>query len=264
MRRNLAAARLAILSQLEYRVNFIVDALLQPVLTASIEAMLWSAIIAGLAGNTLGGFGREYYLGYALWANFLGRITTNWMYEFNMHNDIESGQVNAILMRPISFYGYFLSQFMGYKLFVALVSFFIPVVACWILGANMHIERLPMVFLIVTYYLVFVHTLSFCVACMTFFINRASSLTGIKNMAMWIFAGELIPLDLYPEPLKSWLICLPFSAGVYIPVGYITGRFGIDVVWQSFLSITVGIAVVGVLAQFMWRRGLQAYTGTGA
>ena len=244
--------------------NFIVDALVQPVITASIEAMLWSAIIAGIAGQTLGGFGREYYLGYALWANFLGRVTTNWMYEFNMHSDIETGQINSILMRPISFYGYYLAQFMGYKVFVAACSFMIPITACWMIGASMNVARLPLVLLLVIYFLVFVHTLSFCVACMTFFINRASSLTGIKNITMWILAGELIPLDLYPEPFRSWLIYLPFSAGVYIPVGYITGRFGSEVVWQSFASVTVGLVVVGALAKIMWRRGLQAYTGTGA
>jgi len=264
LRRNLAAARLAILNQLEYRANFLIDAVVQPVLTAGIEAMLWSAIIAGVAGNTLGGFGREYYLGYALWANFLGRITTNWMYEFTMQADIEHGSVNALLVRPMGFYEYYLSQFMGYKMFCALVSLAIPIVACWTFGASMHIERLPLVLLLTAYYLVFVHTVSFCVACMTFYISRASSLTGIKNMALWIFAGELIPLDLYPEPLKSIMIQLPFAAGVFVPVGYITGRFGIDGVMQSFVSITWGLVVVGALAMFLWRRGLRSYTGTGA
>lgn len=226
--------------------------------------MLWSAIISSVQGNTLGGFGREYYLGYALWANFIGRVTTNWMYEFTMHGDIESGGVNAILVRPIGFYEYYLAQFMGYKMTTALLSFMIPIITCWIFGGAMHVERLPLVFVLVAYYLVFVHTVSFCVACMTFFMTRASSLTGIKNMATWILAGEMIPLDLYPEPLKSMLIHSPFAAGVFVPVGYITGRFGIEGIWNSFFSITVGIAVAGVCAMFLWRRGLRAYTGTGA
>lgn len=264
MRRNLAAARLAIQSQLEYRANFLVDAVVQPVITASIEAMLWSAIIASVAGNTLGGFGREYYLAYALWANFLGRVTTNWMYEFNMHSDIETGSVNTLLMRPIGYFEYYLSQFMGYKLFIAAVSFGIPIFTCWLFGAGLHAERLPLAMLLVAYYLIFVHTVSFCVACMTFFISRASSLTGIKNITIWILAGEMIPLDLYPEPFKSLLIYLPFSAGVFVPVGYITGRFGIEGVLQSFVSITLGLMVAGLFAMWLWRRGLRAYTGTGA
>lgn len=263
MRRNLAAARLAIQSQLEYRTNFVIDALVQPIITASIEAMVWSFILVSV-GGTLGGFDRAHYLGYALWANFLGRVTANWMYEFTMLEEIESGRINSILVRPISFYEFFLSQFLGYKLMIAGLSFMIPAVACYLTGAVMHVERLPLVMILIVYYLVFVHTLSFCVACMAFFMNRATSFTGVKNIALWVLAGELIPLDLYPEPLKSWLIHSPFATGVYIPVGYITGRFGTELVLQSFVSITLGLAVAGLLAWTLWRRGLRAYTGTGA
>ena len=84
MRKNLAAARLAILSQLEYRINYLIDAIVQPVLSSAIEVILWMALLTGMGMNTLGGFGREYYLAYALWDTFVGRITANWMYDLIM------------------------------------------------------------------------------------------------------------------------------------------------------------------------------------
>ncbi len=264
MRRNLAAARLAVLSQLEYRVNFLVDAVIQPVLASGVEVLMWSVIMAGLATDTLGGFGKEYYLAYALWANFVGRVTTNWMYEFTMLDEIETGKVNAVLVRPISYYEFFLSQFLGYKLVIGLISFSFPALACYLMGASLHYERIPLMILFCAYYLIFVHTVSFCVACLAFFMNRASSFTGIKNMAIWVLAGEMIPLDLYPEPFKNFMIHSPFASGVYVPVGFITGRFGYEFLWQSLISVTIGIVVFGLLARFLWRRGLLAYTGTGA
>jgi ABC-2 type transport system permease protein len=264
LRRNLAAGRVAILSQLEYRTNFLIDALIQPILTAAIEVVLWMSIISAMGGATLGGFGREYYLSYALWANFLGRVTSNWMYEFTMLDDIDSGRVNTILVRPISFYEFFLFQFMSYKLFVAAISFIFPIIVCKLAGGTMFLERLPLVILSVTYYLIFVHTLSFCVASCAFFINRASSFTMIKNIAMWTLAGELVPLDLFPEPIRTWMINAPFASGVYIPVGYLTGRFDSSVIMHSFISVTIGIVVAGALAAVLWRQGLKSYTGTGA
>ncbi|MBX3020920.1 MAG: ABC transporter permease [Bdellovibrionales bacterium] len=264
LRRNLAAARLAVLSQLEYRINFLIDAVLQPVISSAIEVTLWAAILSGMGTHQLGGYGREYYLAYALWATFVGRVTINWMYEFLMLDEIDSGRVNAILMRPISFYEFYLSQFVGYKLFTAGVGLFLPFVICLTMGLPLEISRIPWMLVSIFYYLVFVHTLSFTVACCAFFLNRAHSFTGIKNMAIWVLAGELIPLDLYPEPFRTWLIHSPFASGVYIPVGYVTGRIGHELFMQSFLSITAGTVVAGGMGVWLWRRGLRAYTGTGA
>jgi ABC-2 type transport system permease protein len=264
LRKNLAAARLGILSQLEYRINYLIDVLVQPVISTAIEVTLWMAILTGMGVNSLGGFGREYYLAYTLWATFVGRITTNWMYEFMMLEQIDSGGVNSILVRPISFYEFYLSQFVGYKLVSAFFSFALPIAACLYFGAPMHLDRLPGMLALVIYYLVFVHTLSFCVACLAFFLNRAYSFTGMKNMLIWVLAGELIPLDLYPEPLRTLLLHSPFASGVYVPVGYITGRVGATLFLQSFVSISGGLVVVGALGYLLWWRGVRSYTGTGA
>lgn len=237
---------------------------MQPVISSAIEVTLWASILKGIGTDTLGGFGRESYLAYALFATFVGRITTNWMYEFNMLDEIDSGRVNAILMRPISFYEFYLSQFVGYKTVVAAAGLAIPIVVCRVMGLPFEPSRIPLTLLACAFYLVFVHTLSFCVACMAFFLNRAQSFTGIKNLAIWVLAGELVPLDLYPEPFRTWLIHSPFASGVYVPVGYLTGRVGHDLMLSSFVSIAGGIVVVGLFARWLWQRGLHAYTGTGA
>ena len=163
--------------------------------------------------------------------------------------------------RPKEFY---LSQFVGYKLTCTVFSLVLPIMACWYFRAPMHLERLPAVILLVTYYLVFSHTLSFCIACLAFFLNRAYSFTGMKNMLIWVLAGELIPLDLYPEPLRQVMLNSPFAAGVYVPVSYITGRIGTEQFLHSFVSITGGLVVFGSLAYVLWQRGIRSYTGTGA
>jgi ABC-2 type transport system permease protein len=233
-------------------------------ITSAIEVTLWMAILTGMATETLGGFGREYYLAYALWANFVGRATANWMYEYQMVDEIDSGRVNAILVRPISFYEFYLSQFIGYKMLILAVSFFIPATICMLAGAPFLPERLPAMIALILFYLVFAHTISFCVACMAFHLNRAHSLTGMKNLAIWVLSGELIPLDLYPEPFRGWLLSSPFAAAVYTPVGYVTGRVGQEALLNSFASVAVSLVVMGFVASLLWKNGVRQYTGTGA
>ena len=249
---------------MEYRVNFLVDALIQPLATGLIEVILWIAVFQSIASKTIVGFTKEYYLSYALWGAFITRIATNWMYEHRMIQEVETGSVNAILARPVSFFEYYLSQYLGYKLIIAASSFFIPFVFCWLWQLPLHVERVPGMLLLVVYYLVFSHLMSFCVACCAFFWNRVYNLTGAKNLFLWLLTGELFPLDLVPPPYRQVLIDLPFSSAVYVPVGYITGRIGHDGLLKGFVSVTVGIVVVGLIAKMMWHRGLLKYSGTGA
>ncbi len=66
------------------------------------------------------------------------------------------------------------------------------------------------------------NSISFLVSCAAFFLNKIHSFTAAKNLALWVISGEIIPLDLMPEPFRTILIALPFSSGVFIPVGYLT------------------------------------------
>lgn len=263
-KRNLAFAKLAVVSNLEYRLNYFVDAVLQPTLTTGIEVLLWFAIFRGSQNSAIAGFTREYYLSYAMWAAFFARICTSWMYEIRMIQEIDSGTINSLLTRPMSFYEYYFSQLMGYKFVTTVVSMLVPLIAILIFDLPTKLERLPLTFALEFYYLILVHSISFVIASCAFYLNKVYSFTGAKNLALWLFTGELFPLDLMPEPFKTFIIALPFSSGVYIPVGYLTGRLEIASIWHGFTSITIGILVVNALGLWIWKKGLKVYTGTGA
>lgn len=263
-RRNLAFFNLAIASNVEYRLNYFLDAILQPTLTTMIEMLLWTAIFRTAATTSIGGFDLQHYLAYALWGAFFARIAASWMYEFRMIDDIESGALNTLLTRPVSFYEAYFSQLMGYKFITTFLSFLIPAFASLAFDWPTQFARLPAAVLLVFYYLILVHSISFVVSCFAFFFNRIHAFTVAKNLGLWLLTGELLPLDLMPDPWRGWITALPFSSGVFVPVGYITGRVDSDIVANAFVSVTVGIVVVNVVGFFMWRRGLRDYTGTGA
>lgn len=260
----IGCARLAVLQQFEYRVNFISDAIIQPTIISLVELTLWFAFFAATAGPTLAGFGRETYLSYALWAAFIARITTSWNYEMRMIDDVETGAVNSILTRPISFYEFYLGQFLGYKLLITSVSIFVPGLLCWVMDLPVLFDRLPAALALIFYYLVLVHTISVLLASFGFFLNRIQSVTVAKNITLWMLTGELFPLDLTPEPFRSVLISLPFSSGAFRPVGYLTGRLDFSGILEGFVSVTVGLVVFGSLAAFFWNAGRRRYSGTGA
>jgi ABC-2 type transport system permease protein len=263
-KRNLAFAKLAIVSNLEYRLNYFVDVIVQPVLTTGIEILLWIAVFKGAHATTIGGFGREFYLSYALWAAFFARITTSWMYEFKMIEEVSSGTINSLIVRPMGFYEYYLSQLLGYKFITTLFSMIVPIMVAHYYDLPTHFSRIPIAILLSFYYLILVHTISFLVSCAAFHFTKISSFTVAKNLMLWILTGELFPLDLIPGVWKERLIALPFSSGVFLPVGYITGRVEFNAVSNGFVSITIAIIVLNLLGAWFWKKGLASYAGTGA
>lgn len=263
-RRNLAFSELAIVSNLEYRFNFIIDAFVQPLITVGIELLMWFAIFETANAAQIGGFGRDNYLAYGVWAPFLGRIAVSWMYEAMMVEEVASGTINVILTRPISFFEYYLSQLMGYKIATTLISMVAPLAVSLAFDLPIYYDRLPLAISLVFYYLLLVHTLSFLISTFAFYMTRVRSLTLVKNLTLWLLAGELVPIDLMPETISKILLWSPFPAGVYTPVAYMTNRASIDLVIQSFTSVTISIILVVPLSFWLWHRGLRSYTGTGA
>ena len=263
-KRNLGFFRLGIITNLEYRVNFITDVILQPIFAALIEVTVWLSVFSNSGVTTIAGFGKAYYISYVLWGAFIARITSNWMYEFKMMEDIESGAVNSFLVRPISFFEYYLYQFMGYKICTTAISLVVPLGVCLWFRFPFDPWRLPLVLLLTTYYLIFVHLVSFCLASMAFHFNKVYSFTVAKNLAFWLLSGELFPLDILPKFWKEVLLTLPFSNAVYIPVAFLTGRAGPLLLVRGFATITLGILVFGLLARWIWTSALKSYSGTGA
>ncbi len=228
---------------------------------------LWFAIFSTRSAGgdqNINGMGMNSYLAYALWAAFFARISANWAYEFRMSDEIESGSINSLLTKPMSFFEYYLFQLLGHKAVTTFFSLMIPLALSMALPWPMNLSRIPLAIILVFYYLVLVHLIAMCVTTTGFFINRTGSITVAKNLILWLLTGELVPLDIVPSPWKEYLLVLPFSSGVYYPVAYITGRIGHREMLTGFLSVTAGIIVVGSFMVFYWRQGLRKYVGTGA
>jgi ABC-2 type transport system permease protein len=99
---------------------------------------------------------------------------------------------------------------------------------------------------------------------MAFHLTRVNSLTVAKNLALWLFSGELLPLDLFPKEIFQFLIVLPFANATYIPVGYITGRVSEQVLYQGFISVLIGSLTLYLISQIFWTHSLKKYAGTAA
>lgn len=264
IRQFLACAKLAIQQQFEYRFNLFSDTVIQPLIVGLVELTLWTAFFKSTGQQQISGFQKESYLAYALTSAFMARIATSWMYEFIMIETIETGTVNSVLVRPISFFKFFLGQLMGYKLLTVGISALFPFLICRWLDLPFIWYRLPMAISLILYYLILIHTIGVAIASLGFFFNRIHHITVAKNITLWMLTGEFFPLDIAPEPFRTALLASPFSSAVFRPVGYLTGRLELDAIAIGFLSVTIGLFVFGFIAHWLFEKGCEKYSGSGA
>lgn len=262
-RRNLAYLKLGVRARLEYRLNFVLDILIGPCVQFLIEAAFWLGCfqIAGL--KEIGSFTAPQYLAYLLWL-MLQFGAANWRFERAMILEINSGQVNAHLVRPGSFYEFQLGQFLSFKLTTLALSVPLLLTLAHLWDLPLLAERLPLALLMGLCYLLFIHTLNVAVSSLAFFFDHVYSLNTTKNMLLWFLTGEIVPLDLFPPMVSKWLILLPSSCGVYLPAAYISGRIDASVFHLGFLSLGLGIFFMSLFARSLWKLGLRSYGGTGA
>jgi ABC-2 type transport system permease protein len=234
-----------------------------PLCTFLVEAAFWTGLIHASGSPLLAGFPISYYLGYFLWL-ILQLGSLNWRFERTMIAEINSGAVNALLLRPSSFYEYHLGQLLGQKIIVVLMMTPVVFLIAWIWDLPFLAERLPAALIMGFLYVILIFSLHFAVAAMAFFLDHVYSLNTTKNMIIWFLSGELMPLDLLPVPLRDWVIALPFSCGIYLPAAYVSGRISTDVFMKGFISLAIGGMVFGLFAKWIWQRGLRRYSGTGA
>jgi ABC-2 type transport system permease protein len=262
-KRNQACVRLGIANRLAYPLDFFMGIFFIPLCIFFVEAAFWMGLIHASGNPLLGGFPISYYLGYFLWLILqLGSI--NWSFERTMIAEINNGSVNSLLLRPGSFFEYHLGQLLGQKLIVVMMMTPLVFFIAWLWKLPFYIERFPAALLMGFLYVALIFSLHFAVAAMAFFLDHVYSLNTTKNMLIWFLSGELMPLDLMPSPLREWVIALPFSCGIYLPAAYISGRITTEVFMSGFISLAIGGIVFGLLARYIWLRGLRRYGGTGA
>lgn len=97
---------------------------------------------------------------------------------------------------------------------------------------------------------------------LAFWLDQSTGLFNLWFAAWGLLSGYLVPLSLLPSGLLAVARYLPFAASLSIPVELLTesGRCG-----PEMLAVQLGwVALAGLLARWLWHRGLRRYGAVGA
>ncbi len=173
---------------------------------------------------------------------------------------IRSGSVATDLMRPISYFGYWLSQDYGRALY-HIIFRLLPTVAVGFVLFRIRLPHNPLVWFAFLLVLGLAIATSFC---FRFIINLSSfwltDLRGLYPLALVfinLFSGFLVPLAFFPSEVRTLVQYLPFAGMVTIPVDVFLERLSFAETLAALAQQLVWIAILVAAAQLFLRRATR-------
>jgi ABC-2 type transport system permease protein len=190
-----------------------------------------------------------------------------WMiYDFEWQ--VNEGRLSPMLLRPMNVLWHYVSAHLGEQLarfpfFLVILSLFfilypsalwVPSVSSIILG-------------ILAIYAAFAlrFSMQYCVATLTFWFERASSIDQLTWLPYLFLSGLVIPLIDMPPGVRQVLYLTPFPYCIDFPARILTGQLAFPSVeiLQGFAVMSGWFLLQSLLGSLLWKRGLLQYSGHG-
>jgi ABC-2 type transport system permease protein len=190
---------------------------------AVVRTMIYIALYQ--AGGNPGGWAMRELISYTWITQVLISIGGGWLTN-DILQSIRSGDVITDLARPWSFYGYWLSRFLGERVCNLLMRGLLT----YLIGYLYFLTYLPSPGQLLAFTLAVALALlvSFALTALInmtgFWLLDASGVTMLCNIVLSFFSGFMLPLSLFPPLLSAVARALPFQAITGLPAEIFLGR----------------------------------------
>ncbi len=230
--------------------------------TPLIMLLMWSAVAAEAP---VGRFGQAEFTAYFLVTLTVRLLTGAWVvWEMNM--EIKGGQLSMRLLRPVHpFIAYACENLGAWPLRLLAVS---PVLAVAALavgpgGFTADLRQWALVPFTIAGAWVLTFSAMLAIGSLGLYLQSSLSLFDLWLGLYFVFSGYIVPLELFPENLRTFTDMLPFRYVLGLPVETILGL----VPFETSLAYLgrqwlYGLGFLAV-ALALWHRGLRRYEAFG-
>ena len=250
---------------LVYRWNFLLRVLFEIVPLFG-TVYLWRAIF-GTRETTIGGYQFHSMVYYFLLTALFSSLITPTDDEWQIAADIRDGQINTLLVKPVSYFAYRLGLFFGYRVTSSL--FTLPIVLLIFTYFHSYIT-LPQSFstwIIASISLFLAALLQFflayAIAMIAFWLLEISTVVFIVFSFEYFLSGHMFPLDLMPAWFRSAQTWLPFTYELYFPVAVFQEKITGQRLVEGLLIQFCWVIVVWIIGNRLWARGLRRFQAVG-
>jgi len=247
----------------QYRIQsllWMLFAIIRPVIFLA----AWVAVAVAQGGD-ISGFKVGDFAAYYVCLTFVSQLTMAWnSHEFEF--EVNQGRLSAKLLRPLHPLHYSVVENLVFKLNTLPPLGVILVLISISFGAIYHTQLWHVIAFIPSVILAaaLLFTFNWVIATLAFWATRMRTANTLFQRTLFVFAGQIAPISLMPAWLQAVSYAMPFWYMMGAPTEILRG----SVTPEQTLGILAGQAawlVVSLIAfQWIWRRGVRAYSAVGA
>ncbi|HLX58511.1 MAG TPA: ABC-2 family transporter protein [Ktedonobacteraceae bacterium] len=251
-----AVLRVSIASNLAYVYEVLFRSLFLIVLMF-VFGQLWKTTYTARGESLLGGFSMNDMIWYLAAAETIA--TSMPQLTRRIDEDVRSGRLAYLLGRPYNYVLYNFAQYLGERLVRFFINGVVAAAMALLLVGPPHFSLAgvlawPLVTLVA---LCIDFAAYFGIGLLAFWTEDTNSFTIIYSRLALVLGGVLVPLEVFPQPLRGIAQALPFSAILYGPartlVHFDVGRFG-GLLLQQGITLAIGWLIVMAIYRVAIRR----------
>lgn len=244
-----------------YKLNFFLTIIGPALVFFFVKYNLWSSIYAGQENLIIKGFNFEQMIRYHLWA-FLISLVASGFASWNLSDDIRLGRISSYLIYPFNFWEFHTASWMGFQLLQVIIAS-ITLGLCVLVGLieMPSLSILLLGFCFTTFISLFWFTLQYFTGILAFWLEETWILRVILSIIATFLSGAIIPLDLFPPALVSFLDYTPFPYLSYYPIKIFLGE-SVNLM-RGVIMISSWTIIMIFVNRFVWKKGMKLYTAAG-
>lgn len=260
----IARLKISLKNKMVYRIDFIIDIFLSPVIFL-ITQVLWTVIysynnLTEISGFTLNDnlsyLAISYIIGYFVWTSILNDVGEL----------IQYGNLGGVLLQPQSLLEVQLSEILGKKL----PSFFIKAPLTLLLIILIFNINIPISFQSLFFFLISIslsvliqNLFMFSLGLLTFFEKSYWIFNMLASFLIEVFSGYFMPIDFYPNFLKTIINVLPFKHIFYSPNMIFLNKYSLSQILQTLLIQSIWVIFFYLISKLILKLGRNKFTSQG-
>lgn len=257
----LAGFRLALSTELVYRLNFIFGRLRGLIVFIAL-LFLYTALPHGA-----GAYDQAQLATYAIVSAFVSAL----LFVFgmnNMANEIAEGDLTNYLLRPVNYFGFWAARMLASRTLLLMsgiceVFILITLFPAFRFVWQTNVFTLFWFVLMTLGAIVIVQLFDFIGATLSFWTHRSYGPRWLITILVQFLSGAYLPIDILPSSIQRILAMTPLPSLVYTPAKIYLGTVPSDGMLRLFTIQLAWIFILGCVLAAIWKRGVQRYEASG-